>query len=316
MDIITFTINPALDKSSRVDHIKPDSKLRCDPPVFEPGGGGINVSRAIKKLGGETIAYYLAGGPTGDVMKILLDNEKVKQHVVFSGEWTRENFSVTDKGHDHQYRFGMPGPTIPEEEWQNCLKIIEDIEFVPEYLVASGSLPPGVPTDFYARMARVAKQKGIKVVVDTSGEGLIKAAEEGVFMLKPNLREMGQLTGNTSISAEDQEELAQEIISSGKAQILLLSMGARGAMLATDNSIEYTVPPTVHVESTVGAGDSMVAGFVYAHSKGWNLMDVLMYSVAAGTAATITSGSELCRKNDVDRLYNWMKKKNMAKLGS
>lgn len=309
MDIITFTINPALDKSSRVESIRPDSKLRCEAPVFEPGGGGINVSRAIKKLGGETISYYLAGGPSGEVIEQLLEEEGVKQHVIKSKEWTRENFSVTDISHNHQYRFGMPGPQIPEEEWQNCLNIIKDIQPVPKYLIVSGSLAPGVPSDFYAQLAKVAKKKGIKVVVDTSGDALLKAAEEGVFMLKPNLREMGQLTGKKSISADEQEELAQEIIRSGKAEILLVSLGPRGAMLATKDTIEYVVPPTVHVESTVGAGDSMLAGFVYAHSLGWDISDVLKYSVASGTAATITPGSELCRKEDVERLYKWMKRK-------
>lgn len=308
MDIITFTINPALDKSSRVESIRPDSKLRCEQPVFEPGGGGINVSRAIKKIGGETMAYYLSGGPSGQVMEQLLDKEGVKQYVIKSGQWTRENFSVTDISHNHQYRFGMPGPEIPEEEWQNSIHIIEKVDPVPQYLVASGSLAPGVPSDFYARLAKAAKKRNIKVVVDTSGDALLKAAEEGVFMLKPNLREMGQLTGNKSISADQQEDLAQEIIHRGKAEILLVSLGPRGAMLATNDMIEYAVPPTVHVDSTVGAGDSMVAGFVYAHSQGWGMPDVLKFAVASGTAATITPGSELCRKEDVEKLFKWMKR--------
>lgn len=306
--IITITLNPALDKSTKVGHVIPEKKLRCHEPVFEPGGGGLNVSRAIKKLGGDSCAWFLAGGPPGEVLEKLLQEEGVNTWVVKTKNWSRENLMVMETATGNQYRFGMPGPKTYEEEWKQCLDKLQQLppEEVPAYVVASGSLPPGVPLDFYKQLAEVAHQKQFRLIVDTSGEALIKAAGEGVYLLKPNLGELAALAGKDEISALEQEEIAQKVIAEGKCKVLVVSLGPRGAMLASEEGISYVVPPTVPQKSAVGAGDSMVAGIVLSLLQGNTLDDVIRYGVAAGTAATMTPGSELCRKEDTEEIYRWL----------
>ncbi|GAB2527720.1 1-phosphofructokinase family hexose kinase [Rufibacter soli] len=307
MKIITITINPALDKSTRVQKLAPEKKLRCEEPVYEPGGGGINVSRAIKKLGGESCAWYLSGGPAGERIGQLLQAEGVSYREFKCQHWTRENLMVMEVATGDQYRFGMPGPALTEPEWRQVLQALEDLEETPEFVVASGSISPGMPADFYAQIAALAVKKGFKLVVDTSGEALLKAAGAGIYMLKPNLNELAALAGKETINAKEQEELAHQVIKEGKSNVLVVSLGPRGAMLATENGFEYVTSPTVKVESAVGAGDSMVGGMVLKLTEGWPLTDVIKYGVATGTATTMTPGSELCRKSDVEEIYHWLK---------
>ena len=308
--IVTLTLNPALDKSTETVRLMPDEKLRCDPPRWEPGGGGINVSRAIKFLGGDSLCIYLAGGPSGAKMEELLQEEGINQQRIPGKEATRENMVVYEKSTRRQYRFGMPGAKVTEEELEACLEAVRKLPEGVEYLVASGSLPTGAPDDFYGKIARIAHDKGFKLAIDTSGSALTHAAEQGVCLLKPNLSELSSLAGKEQINAMEQEEIAHEVISKGKAKMLAVSLGPRGAMLATNDLIEYVVPPTVKQLSTVGAGDSMVAGMVLSLSRGDSLQDMIRWGVAAGTAATMTPGSELCRRQDVEEIYKWLKEKS------
>lgn len=307
--IVTLTLNPALDKSTEIERLMPEDKLRCSPPTWEPGGGGINVSRAIKQLGGESLCIYLAGGPSGEKIEALLAAEGINQRRIHSKAETRENLVVFETSTQKQYRFGMPGAVVTQEELDTCLEVILNLPEDVEFLVASGSLPEGVPDDFYGTIARLTQDRGIRCVVDTSGKALLKAAEQGVCLLKPNLSELSQMAGKEHINALEQEEIAKEVINKGKASVLAVSLGPRGAMLATKDHIEYVVPPTVKQMSTVGAGDSMVAGMVLAFSLGKPLTDMIRWGVAAGTAATMTPGSELCRREDVEDIYNWLKEK-------
>ncbi len=309
MKIVTFTLNPALDKSTSIERLKPESKLRCEEPTYEPGGGGINVSRAIKILGGDSHAIYAAGGATGDKINELLNEEGIDQNYIRIKNATRENLVVMEKSTRNQYRFGMPGSKISESELQKCLDVLNDLPEDVEYLIASGSLPPGAPDDFYAKVAEMAKRKNIQCVIDTSGKALVKAAEAGVCIMKPNLNELSALADKNEVSGLEQEEIAKKVIQEGKAKILVVSLGARGAMLVTKDKIEYIVPPTVKQDSTVGAGDSMVAGIILSLSRGDELIDAVKWGVAAGTAATITPGSELCRKKDVEKIYGWLNEK-------
>lgn len=307
--IVTLTLNPALDKSTEIERLMPEDKLRCSPPTWEPGGGGINVSRAIKQLGGESLCIYLAGGPSGEKIEALLAAEGINQRRIHSKAETRENLVVFETSTQKQYRFGMPGAVVTQKELDTCLEVILNLPEDVEFLVASGSLPEGVPDDFYGTIARLTQDRGIRCVVDTSGKALLKAAEQGVCLLKPNLSELSQMAGKEHINALEQEEIAKEVINKGKASVLAVSLGPRGAMLATKDHIEYVVPPTVKQMSTVGAGDSMVAGMVLAFSLGKPLTDMIRWGVAAGTAATMTPGSELCRREDVEDIYNWLKEK-------
>jgi len=306
MKVVTLTMNPVVDLSTHAKIVVPTKKTRCGPPVFEPGGGGINVSRALKKLGYDSQAIFLAGGKTGDRLKSLLKNDKIQFKAIKTKENTRENIMVTDEKSGDQYRFIMPGPEIQESEWKEVFKVLDEVTSHPDYIIASGSLPPGVPDDFYARIAEWARNNDVNMVVDTSGPALKLALEKGVYLAKPNLRELGEMIGNENITGMELDEAAREILNRGYAKVLIVSLGAKGALLAQRDNLEYVVPPVMPVVSAVGAGDSMVAGVIYACLKGFWPEKAIRYGVAAGTAATMTPGSELCRKSDTEKIFEWL----------
>ena len=304
--VVTLTMNPAIDKSSSVEKVIVERKLYCKPPLFEPGGGGINVSRAIRKLGGESRALFPAGGPTGDYLLELLAREGLDCLPVPVEGRTRENLVVLEETTGLQFRFGMPGPPLREAEWQRCLEVLAATREKPAYLVASGSLPSGVPSDFYARVARIGNSLGARVIVDTSGEALQQALQEGVYLVKPNIRELGELMGREPADEKSQLEVAMELVRTGKTAVVALSLGAAGVLLASADGSERLRTPVVPIRSKVGAGDSMVGGIVLSLAQGHSLREAIRYGLAAGAAAVMTPGSELCRREDVERLYGQM----------
>lgn len=301
--IVTVTFNPAIDKSTTVPLLISEKKLYCSQPVYEPGGGGINVARAIKKLGEESIAVYLAGGYTGKKLTQMLTDEGVESIVTETTESTRENLVVLEEMSNKQYRFGMPGSVVSEQEWQACLSSIEAIPDV-KYIVASGSLPPGVPSDIFAGMAYIARNKNAKLIVDTSGDALKQAVKSGVYLIKPSIKELASLVAKAELSVESVSDVAREVIARGGCEVVVVSMGALGALLVMKEHELRITPPNIIVKSTVGAGDCMVAGIVLSLSKNKSLMEALQYGVACGTAATMNPGTKLCDKDDVEKLYN------------
>jgi 6-phosphofructokinase 2 len=305
--IVTLTMNPALDKSTTVGHIVPDHKLRCKEPKFDPGGGGVNVSRAIKRLGGETLAVFPAGGYVGAFYKEILEEEGVSFHALPIKGHTRENFIVVDETTGQQYRFGMEGPELSESEAQQCLDYLRNLDPKPDYIVASGSLPPGVKPDFIAKVARLAHELKARFVADTSGEALRVAAHEGVYLLKPNLGELSKLAGVEEVSGDEVGKYARQIIDRGTCEVVVVSLGPAGALLVSKDEMKHVPAPTVKKKSTVGAGDSMVAGMVYSLAQDMPLKEVVRFGVACGTAATMNAGTELFKKADVEKLYNWLK---------
>lgn len=306
--IITLTVNPAIDKSTTVAGISPNSKLRCTEPTFDAGGGGINVSRAIQNLGGSSLCSYFAGGPSGMFLKHLLDEKEIEQFVIKIEGFTRENLAVTDTNTNQQFRFGMPGPSIKKAEWQMALKQLELQLQKDDFLVASGKLPPNVPDDFYVKVSQIAENKGAKFILDTSGEPLLKAANSKVYMLKPNLAELGMLCNEPSITDLKLKSLAKSFLENNDCKILVVSLGPKGALLATKEEMIQIPAPVVHQKSTIGAGDSMVAGMVMSLIWGRSFSDMVRYGVACGTAATMHHGTQLCFKKDADKLYDWIKK--------
>ncbi len=303
MNIATLTMNPAIDKSAAVEQVVAEWKLRCGPPAYEPGGGGINVSRAIQRLGGDSLTIYTAGGLSGQRLRELLDREGLNHRALAIDGVTRENLAILEKASGQQYRFGMPGPTLGAGEWRQCLEELAPLLSRYGYLVASGSLPPGAPPDFYARLARQAKAHGVRLIVDTSGEALRLAVEEGVFLIKPNLREFAELTGQDTVDDLQEERLAEELVASGKTEAVVVSLGAAGVLAATAAGTERVRAPLVPIKSKVGAGDSTVAGMVLALSRGDTWRQAVRFGVAAGAAAVMTPGTELARREDTERLY-------------
>jgi 6-phosphofructokinase 2 len=298
--IITLTFNPVIDKTSTVDRIVPEKKLRCASPHFGPGGGGINVSRALRNLGSHAAAIYPAGGLAGKFLNDLMDGEGLESIITETKNPTRENFIVLDTSCNQQYRFGFPGNEISEEEINSLLKAVSDSDA--GIIVASGSLLPGMPDDIVGKVAEIARKKNARLIIDTSGKALEQALEAGVYLLKPNLGELSSLVGKEEVGNEEVDEIAMSIINKGQCEVIVVSMGSHGAKLITRNESYYARAPIVKRVSTLGAGDSMVAGMTLAISQNKEMGEVLQFGVACGTAATLTHGSELCRKEDVERL--------------
>ena len=299
--ITTLTMNPTVDISWEVEDMVPIRKLRSSSGRIFPGGGGINVSRVISILGGESTAVLTRGGLTGTLLAELLDDLDLNRRVVKIKGHTRLAATVFERSTEHEFRVTPPGPEMTEDEWQAFLDTVTRLDG--DYVVCTGSLPRGVPNDIYARIAAVAKKRGGKVILDTSGRPLFEALNEGVYLVKPNQRELENLVQRKASSPKEQEEIAQQIVAEGKAEIVALTLGAEGAVLAWKDGVKRLLSPRVDVKSAVGAGDSFVGGLTYGLASGRSLEDAFTLAVAAGAAAVMTAGTELCRKEDVDRLY-------------
>lgn len=302
-DIVALCMNPAIDMSTSVERVLPIRKLRCTTAKRDPGGGGINVARVVRRLGADVTAVYPAGGLTGQLLQRLVDQEGVQSLIAHATEETREDFTVLEQATDSQFRFVLPGPQLAEREWRSCLDLLTSFKGPPKFLVASGSLPPGVPDDFYARIARLVKDMGAKFILDTSGPPLQAALKEGVYLIKPNLRELSEL-GHTPLEGQGAwVEASRSLVSGGGAEIVALTLGHKGALLATRDQIWRAQPLPIKPVSAVGAGDSFLGGMVWSLVSGHGLETAFRYGSAAGSAAILAPGTELCRPQDVERLF-------------
>lgn len=262
--IVTITLNPAIDKSSSVVHVVAEHKLYCTPPRFEPGGGGVNVSRAIKKLGGNSRLLYPAGGLTGKRLQELLDEEGLNHRPFPIEGVNRESLVILEESTGRQYRFGMPGPKLRKKQWDQFLQELSAMAPPPDYVVASG------------------------------------------YLIKPNVREFRELVGEEIKEESQIKAEAQKMVRNGRCEVLVISLGAAGALAVSKDFAEHIVPPTVPIISKVGAGDSMVAGLTLSLALGKPIRESVLFGVAAGTAAVMTPGTELCRREDTERLYAGM----------
>jgi 6-phosphofructokinase 2 len=305
--ILTLTVNPAVDESSSVDYVVSGSKLRCSAPRYEPGGGGLNVARAIVRLGGQATALYAAGGPSGRLLGDLLDAERVPRIEVPIAEWTRRNLNVREDATGREFRFVFPGPTLREEEWRRCLDSLRGLRPAPEFIVASGSLSPGVPPDFYSRVAGIAREAGARFALDSSGEPLRLALESGVFLFKPSLREFQQLVGAEARDDVELIEAARSLIRAGRCTMVVVSLGERGALWVTASEQERVPAPAVPVASVVGAGDALLAGIVLSLSRANSLRESVLFGVAAAAATVMSPGTQLCRREDAERLFDQLR---------
>jgi 6-phosphofructokinase 2 len=306
-DIVTITVNPALDKSAHFKGLVAEQKIRCEEPRYDAGGGGVNVSKAISRLGGTSLAVFTSGGPTGKMLEGLISKEMIKYKAIEIQSWTRESFVGVDDNTNSQYRFSFPGPAISSSEKVEIIKIIQELK--PKFLVVSGGLNKDLSVDFYQKIAEIAKKSNSKMIVDTSGEALKKVLETGVYMIKPNVGELAKLIGVERLEMEEVNEAAKQIIAKGGAEIVVVSLGPQGAVLVTKDNYEFVPAPNVAKKSTVGAGDSMVGGMVWALSQNKSLKEVIRWGVACGSAATMNEGTQLFKGADAQRLFDWLKDK-------
>lgn len=311
--VVTITLNPCIDKSLQVSLLVPDKKMHCDSPRIDPGGGGINVARGITRLGGDVTAIYFEGGEHGQILTEMLSGEQIPIIPIKIENYTRESWMVLEKSTNKQYRFIMPGPVISEFEWRACLSKLESIQEV-KYIVISGSIPAGIPIDLFDSIGEIADNKKAKLIVDTSGESLKSALRRGVYMIKPNLNELASLVDAFGLNDKTLIAAVQEIISRGYCEIVVVSLGAAGAMAITNEKVCEIRPPSVKIKSTVGAGDSMVAGIVQSLVDYRSLEEAVKYGVACGTAATMNSGTELFHRKDAENLYLLMQEEFMKSL--
>lgn len=301
-DIVTLTINPAIDIFVNVGHVEPTRKLRCSSPKRDPGGGGINVARVAHRLGSDVAAIYPVGGAIGKLLQRLVEREGIESLVTPSHVETRENFTAYETESGDQYRFVLPGSALHRTEWEACLDKLKSLPQKPKFVVASGSVPPGVPDDFFARVVSEAKRLGAKTVIDTSGAALTAALNEGVTMFKPNLVELSEFAGTALEGDAACIAACRKLIVSGRAEAVALTLGERGALLVTAERAWRAPPLAIEVVSAVGAGDSFLGGMVSALAADKSMDEAFRIAVAAGSAAVMSPGTELCHQADVMRL--------------
>ena len=280
--IYTLTLAPSLDSATITPQIYPEGKLRCTAPVFEPGGGGINVARAIAHLGGSATAIFPAGGATGEHLVSLLADENVPVATVEAKDWTRQNLHVHVEASGEQYRFVMPGAALSEDEFRQLEEQVLEIESG-AILVISGSLPPGVKL-----------------------EKLTQLAIGNIELVKPNQKELSALVNRELTQPDDVRKAAQEIVNSGKAKRVVVSLGPQGALGVDSENCIQVVPPPVKSQSTVGAGDSMVGAMTLKLAENASLEEMVRFGVAAGSAATLNQGTRLCSHDDTQKIYAYL----------
>jgi len=306
--ILTITFNPCLDVNVTVAAMKPEIKMRCENTLIQPGGGGINVARAIRRLGGQAVALFPCGGANGLQLKKLLSGENVAYIAVDIDGDTRENLIVKDSGTGLQYRLNMPGPIL---DGKVCQALLQAVDLQPrlDFLIVSGSLAPGVKADIFDELAAIAIRKKARLVVDTSGESLRRALFCGAFLVKLSVHELASLVGRKELGSMDEIRCAAGRIVERGAPMVVVSLGAGGALWMTGEHHGLISAPSVKSLSTVGAGDSMVAGMVWSLAMGRQFPEAVRYGVACGTAATMHPGTSLFKKSDVDFLVEQMKDK-------
>jgi 6-phosphofructokinase 2 len=311
-DIVTITINPAVDIFVSTERVEPTRKMRCSAPKRDPGGGGINVARVAQRLDASVTAIFPTGGAIGRLLHRLLEREGVPSIVTPSHVETRENFTAYEDASGEQFRFVLPGSRLHEAEWMAVLDKLAEIADKPKFVVASGSEPPGVPDDFFARVVKLARKIGAKPVVDTSGDALKRTLDHGVYLIKPNINELAELMGMPLDTDPARIAACRKLIGSARAEVVALTLGEDGAMLVTKDSAWRARPMKIEVVSAVGAGDSFLGGLIATLAKGKGLEDAFRVAVAAASAAVMSPGTELCRAAEVERLLPQVKIEEMA----
>lgn len=302
VQIVTLTMNPALDITTSVDVVRPTDKMRCGTTRYDPGGGGINVARVAHVLGVSVSAIFTVGGPTGSLVASLVKAEGVPCRQIEIAAPTRVSFTVNEDTSGRQYRFVLPGPRLSLAEQSRCLDRLRGEAKSADFVVASGSLPPGIPPDYYQRVADLCRDVGCRLVLDTSGSGL-QHISSGVYVLKASVRELGERVGRPLTTETAQLAVAQSLIESGCAQVVLVSLGSRGALLATELASYRFSAVSVRGGSGVGAGDAMVAAIATGLTRGWPLVKCVRLGIAAGAAMSMTPGTAVCTRAAVEKLF-------------
>ncbi|MCX7890168.1 MAG: 1-phosphofructokinase family hexose kinase [Rhodobacteraceae bacterium] len=303
--ILTVTLNPAIDISTSTAHVVGGPKLRCTAPETDPGGGGINVSRAIQILGGQSTAFVALGGATGERLAGMLIRSGLTLAGFDAPGETRESFSVIDGTTHQQYRFVLPGTRWPKAATGAALEALSRAVPPEAFVVLSGSQPPGVDPDFPVRLSRRLAGRGVRLILDTSGAPLIRVAEgrdAGLFALRMNHDEAADLAGHRLETRTESADFAQRLVRDGVAEVVIVARGAEGNVLATRDERLFASAYEVPVKSRVGAGDCFVGAFTLSLARGETIAEALKWGTATASAAVMTPGTKLCTVKDVRRL--------------
>ena len=303
--ILTITLNPALDVSTSVPEVVPETKLRCAAPLTEPGGGGVNVARAIAHQGGRASALVALGGHNGARLRALLHLEGIDVVPFDTPGETRQSLAVTDESQGVQYRFVLPGPVWDDTLLARFRTRLSGSVPTGGLVVLSGSQPPGVPDTFPQTVARAVEMHEARLLVDTSGPSLMRLRQGGLgahHILRLDGAESELLAGVPLPDRAALTGFAQSLVDDGVAGMVILAMGPKGSVLVSGKGAWHAVTPLVPVRSKVGAGDSFVGAFCLALSRQQSLPQALSMGVAAASAAVMSDGTALCLRDDVEEL--------------
>lgn len=300
--IVTVTLNPCVDGACETDAVRATHKIRTSNMRHDPGGGGVNVARVVTALGGKAAPVYFRGGPTGALLDRLLEEYGFDGcHPLEISEETRLAMAVYERSSGAEFRFVPEGPKVTADEWGACLRLLNTLDY--DWLVASGSSPRGFSKACYSGIAALAVSRGAKFVLDSSGPSFATTLElGGVALAKPSIGEFRALTGEALTNQAEVERAARVLIDDQRVEMLAITMGHEGAMLVWQGGALHRMPPDVPVKSAVGAGDSFLGAMVLSLAQGADPKDAFLMGMAAGSAAVITPGTELCTREDVERL--------------
>ena len=298
--IVTLTLNPAIDVACEADEVRHTTKVRTFNDQVEPGGGGVNVARALCGFSAPVRAIYLAGGAPGQLLDTMVAERGIERDVVWIEGETRISLNVRERSTGLEFRFVPEGPTVSEAEWRQALEVVARTDC--DYFVASGSLPPGVPDDFYQHLIELIDGRGARFLLDTSGRELRAALEAGVYLIKPSLQELEELVGASLSGRERIAAAAHDLVADGKAALVAVTLGKNGSILAGEDQAWFLPAVDVEMRSAVGAGDSFLAGMTYGLAAGEDVATAFRMGVAAGAAAVQSPGTDLCKTADVEAL--------------
>lgn len=300
--ISTVTLNTAVDRTLILDRMEIGITNRVIESRIDPGGKGTDVSRVIVELGGNTKALGFVAGDSGHYLHGMLTHQYMvpTDFIWLEKQQTRTNTIIVDLSNNRQTMLNEAGPVVDEVNLNLMREKIRTYAKRSEFIVFAGSLPKGVPADFYQEMIRVSREAGAHPVLDTDGDPLRLGLKATPYMIKPNLEEAGRLLGREISGRDDVIQAVKDLHQQG-IRYVLISMGGDG-MVATDGEQLFHVrPPKVEMKSPVGCGDSVIGGFLVAISRGESFKAALELGTAAGAATAIMPGTQLCQKADVDR---------------
>lgn len=296
--IATVTLNPALDRCIYVDSLLPNDTNRVIRMETDAGGKGLNGSRVLKELGSETIALGFVGGHTGHYIEHVLKSNGIPVDFVYTDTDTRTNLCIQEVSGAPPTTLNELGPHITESQFDELFAKVREAASRSSIVIFGGSLPPGAPVDTYQRLVKLAADAGAKVVLDSDGEPMRLGMEAAPFMIKPNRDEVRRLV-DVDIHSLDDAGHAAELLSQAGIKLVVISMGAQGALARSDEGTFFAASPDITPVSSIGSGDSMVAGIMHILSQGKSLAEALVWGTAAGAATAMTDGTDICRRHQV-----------------